>query len=624
MAKVSIDIVSGDLMPDKIHFGIDLGTTNSLIAYVKDGQPQCIADFGKDVIIPSILHFDSSGILQVGEDAKHFLISDPQNTIFSVKRLLGKSYKDIQQDISHFSYKIIDNGENELVKIQIGNQFYSPIELSAFILKELKQRAEHRLKVPVEDVVITVPAYFNDSQRQATKDAGKLAGLNVLRIISEPTAAALAYGMGLSNKEEKQNIVVYDLGGGTFDVTILTLEDGVFDILSTNGDTYLGGDDMDKTIVNHWLDLHKIEHQYLIDNKDFSQQIRLLAENAKKYLTNHPSFESEIIYNQKNILLNLSLDKFNELITPLVQKTLDCCNAALKDANLKKENIDKVILVGGSTRVPLVKQKVEEFFGKKPLDNIDPNQIVALGAALQADAFLGNSEVYLADITPLSLGIETVGGLMDVIIPRNTKIPTHVAKHYTTSVDGQVNLKIAVFQGERELVKENRKLGEFTLKGIPAMPAGLPKIEIQFFIDADGILKVTAKELRSGIEQTIDIQPSFGLTDEEVEKRLLDSIENAKQDIETRLILEAKEEAKHILYTTEKFLKNHEKLLTPDEIYGTQKLMIQLSENLKSENRNQIQNAIEELNEFCKPFAQRVMDSAIQQALFGKNINDEF
>ncbi len=624
MAKVSIDIVSGDLMPDKIHFGIDLGTTNSLIAYVKDGQPHCIADFGKDVIVPSILHFDSSGMIQVGEDAKPFLISDPHNTIFSVKRLLGKSYKDIKHDLSHFGYKIIDNGENELVKIQIGNQFYSPIELSSYILKELKQRAEHRLKVPVQDVVITVPAYFNDSQRQATKDAGKLAGLNVLRIISEPTAAAIAYGMGLTHNEEKQNIVVYDLGGGTFDVTILTLEDGVFDILSTNGDTYLGGDDMDKSIVHFWLDLHKIDHQYLLDNKDFSQQIRLLAEKAKKHLTNHHSFEGEIQYIQQNITLSLSIDKLNELISPLVLKTIDCCNTALKDANLKKENIDKVILVGGSTRVPFVKQKVEEFFCKKPLDNIDPDQIVALGAALQADAFLGNSEVYLADITPLSLGIETVGGLMDVIIPRNTKIPTHVGRHYTTSIDGQVNLKIAVYQGERELVKENRKLGEFTLKGIPAMPAGLPKIDIQFFIDADGILKVTAKELRSGIEQTIDIQPSFGLTDEEVEKRLLDSLEHAKQDIETRLILEAKEEAKHILYTTDKFLKNHENLLTPDEIHGTQKLMIQLSEIVKSDDRNQIQKAIDELNEFSKPFAQRVMDIAIQHALSGKNIKDEF
>lgn len=624
MAKVSIDIVSGDLLPDKVHFGIDLGTTHSLIAYVKDGEPQCIADFGKEVIVPSIIHFDSSGLIQVGEEAKPFLITDPQNTIFSVKRLLGKSYQDIQKDITHFSYKIIDNGRNELVKIQVGDQFYSPIELSAFILKELKKRAEHRLKIPVEDVVITVPAYFNDSQRQATKDAGKLAGFNVLRIISEPTAAAIAYGMGLSNKDEKQNIVVYDLGGGTFDVTVLTLEEGVFDILSTNGDTYLGGDDFDQRIVHHWLKTHSIPIGYLTENKEFAQEIRLLAEKAKKFLSTHSHFEHTLKFLNQEILLQLDINTFNQLILPLVEKTVNCCAQALKDARLEKNEIDKVILVGGSTRVPLVKNKVEEFFHQKPLDNIDPDQIVALGAALQADAFLGKSEVYLADITPLSLGIETVGGLMDVIIPRNTKIPTKAGRQYTTSIDGQTQLKIAVYQGERELVNENRKLGEFILKGIPAMPAGLPKIDIQFFIDADGILKVSAKELRSGVEQTIEIQPSFGLTDDEIEKRLLDSVENAQKDIETRLLLESLEEAKQILYTTDKFLKNHQNLLSLEEISGTQKYMDNLSEILKTNDKNQIQKAIEALNEFCKPFAQRVMDQAIQHALSGKNINDEF
>lgn len=622
MAKISIDITSGDLMPDKIYFGIDLGTTNSLIAYVKDGVPQCIADFGKEVLVPSIIHFDSSGNVQVGEEAKPFLIQDPQNTIFSVKRLLGKSYKDIHQDLSHFSYKIIDGGENELVKIQIGNRFYSPIELSALILKELKQRAEHRLKLPVQEVVITVPAYFNDSQRQATKDAGKLAGLNVLRIISEPTAAAIAYGIGLSSKEPKQNIVVYDLGGGTFDVTVLTLEDGVFDILSTNGDTYLGGDDMDKAIVQYWLQQNHIPSEYLIQNKEFAQEIRLLAEKAKKHLTHYSFFETTIIFQNPPLTIHLSIDIFNELIYPLVQRTIDCCKAALSDAQLSPSDIDKVILVGGSTRVPLVKKKVEEFFGKKPLDHIDPDQIVALGAALQADALLGKSEVYLADITPLSLGIETIGGLMDVIIPRNTKIPTKAGRQYTTSIDGQTSLKIAVYQGERELVKENRKLGEFILKGIPAMPAGLPKIDIQFFLDADGILKVTAKELRSGVEQTIDIQPSYGLTDDEVEKRLLESIQFAKEDMETRLLLEAQEEAKQILYTTEKFLKNHKDLLTTEEISGTHKFMEKLSSVLNSKDKNIIHQAIEELNEFCKPFAHRVMNTAIHQALSGKNINE--
>ena len=623
MAKVSIDIVSGDLLPDKVYFGIDLGTTNSLIAYVKDGKPQCIADFNKDVMVPSLIYFDSSGAILVGDEAKPFLISDPVNTIFSIKRLLGKSYKDIQNDISHFPYKIIDNGDNQLVKILIRDRFFSPIELSSFILKELKNRAEHRLKVPVEDVVITVPAYFNDSQRQATKEAGKLAGLNVLRIISEPTAASIAYGMGLNNKDEKQNIVVYDLGGGTFDVTVLTLEDGVFDILATNGDTYLGGDDFDQAIVNFWISEYQIPKDYIHLNKNFAQQLRLTAEKAKKYLSTHEHFLDTIFYNNQSLKLELSLEKFNQLVYFLVERTLDCCQAAMKDSGLKIDDIDKVILVGGSTRVNLVKKEVENFFKKKPLDHIDPDQIVALGAALQADAFSGNSEVYLADITPLSLGIETVGGLMDVLIPRNSKIPTKASRQYTTSVDGQVNLKIAVYQGERELVKDNRKLGEFILKGIPAMPAGLPKIEIQFFIDADGILKVSAKELRSGIQQSIEIQPSFGLTDEEVENRLLDSIQNANYDIEKRLLLEAQQEAQQMIYITEKFLKNHQNLLSEQEIYGTENLMKQLKEVWNSDNKNTILAAIENLNEFTKPFAHRVMDTAIQEALSGKKIIDE-
>ena len=624
MAKVSIDITSGDILPSKLYFGIDLGTTNSLIAYVKDGIPQCIADFHKDVIVPSVVYFDPSGAIIVGEEAKSFLITHPERTIYSVKRLLGKSYQDLVQDLPHFGYKIVDSGENQLVKIQVGERFYSPIEISALILKELKARAEHRLKVPVEEVVITVPAYFNDSQRQATKDAGKLAGLNVLRIISEPTAASIAYGLGLKNPNEKQNIVVYDLGGGTFDVTVLTLEDGVFDILATNGDTYLGGDDLDHAIVNYWIYHLQIPVEKLHLDKNFAQEIRLKAEQAKKYLSNHPSFEDSISIDNQTFKLTLTLEKFNELILPYIQKTIVCCQAAMQDSGLKIEEIDQVILVGGSTRIPLVKKEVEKFFGKKPLDHLDPDQTVALGAALQADAFSGNSQVFLADITPLSLGIETVGGLMDVIIPRNSKIPTKVAKNYTTSVDGQTKLKIAVYQGERELVNDNRKLGEFILQGIPAMPAGLPKIEVQFFLDADGILKVSAKELRSGIEQSIEIQPSYGLSDQEVENMLLDSFQHAQQDIEARILLEVQQEAQQILYHTEKFLKNHQDLLLKEEIENTQKLMYHLQDILKTGDKNAIQLAIDELNEFSKPFAQRVMDIAIQKALAGKKVTDDF
>ncbi|MFY7899719.1 MAG: Hsp70 family protein, partial [Chitinophagaceae bacterium] len=436
----------------------------------------------------------------------------PQNTIFSAKRLMGKSYNDVKNNADFFTYKVIDDNTESLVKVQVGNQFFSPIELSSFILKELKQRAEHILKTPVTKAVITVPAYFNDAQRQATRDAGKLAGLDVLRIVNEPTAASLAYGLGLQSDEDK-TIAVYDLGGGTFDVSILKISNGIFEVLSTNGDTYLGGDDFDRVIIQYWLEQNGIAQTDLQQNQQLSQTLRLTAEAAKKHLSNNDVFEAVL----NGDTLRITKATFEELIAPFIEKTIECCKNALADAVVLKEEIDTIVMVGGSTRVPAVKEAISSFFGKKVNDSVNPDEVVALGAAVQADILAGNNkEFLLLDITPLSLGIETMGGLMDVLIPRNSKIPTQVGRQYTTHKDGQSGMRISVYQGERDLVKDNRKLAEFNLTGIPGMPAGLPKVDVSFLINADGILVVKAKELRSGVEQSIEVKPQYGLSDEDV------------------------------------------------------------------------------------------------------------
>ncbi len=601
--------------------GIDLGTTNSLAAYMEGGQPKIIPDLDGHRLVPSMITFTPDGIV-VGERAKRLRAEHVGNTIYSVKRLMGKGIEEIRAELDMVPFKLSDQSK-EVIRITINQHDYTPPELSALVLKQLKTQAEKFFSEPVEQAVITVPAYFNDSQRQATKDAGQIAGFEVLRILNEPTAAALAYGL---DKKRQGIIAVYDLGGGTFDISILKLNNGIFEVLATNGNTRLGGDDFDRAMME--VILREMESQYgsgIRQDPKLVEQIRIAVEKAKCELSFQPQTEVVISMRdgKQSYHRTLTLNELEDLIRDLVDKTVEPCRQAMADAKLAPEQIDEVLLVGGSTRIPLVQETVKALFKKQPKCELNPDEVVALGAAVQAHILMGEiRDMLLLDVTPLSLGIETFGGIMSKLIDRNSKVPTSAKETFTTFVDGQTTVDIHVLQGERELADDNQSLARFALKGIPPMPAGIPRIEVTFHLDANGILNVSAKELRTGQEQSIEVKPTYGLSKAEVERMIRDSMVHARSDIEARQLIETRNEAEVIIRATEKALKDYTDLIQEEERKRITSALERLKLILKGEDRHQLRQAIQEVETLTRPLAEAIMQKTVQEDLKGKKLSD--
>lgn len=607
--------------------GIDLGTTNSLIGFMQDDRPVIIPGEDGSNLVPSVVALDENGQIIVGNAARKNLIETPERAVYSVKRLMGRGLEDVQDELKLFPFRLAaDLATGEVLRIKLGDKTFTPPEISAYILRQLKRNAERFFGGPVKQAVVTVPAYFNDAQRQATKDAGRIAGLDVLRLVNEPTAAALAYGL---DKKKAGTVAVYDLGGGTFDISILKLRDGIFEVIATNGDTHLGGDDIDNLLIAIAMD--DIQGDLGVDvrrNGEAVQRIRQAVIEAKIALSANVSAKLDVdLPNGERYQREISRSMFEHMIKPIIDRTISPVRQAMKDAGVSPGQIDEAVLVGGSTRIPLVRETVKQLFQRAPHSDLNPDEVVALGAAVQANILAGGSQatqdMLLLDVTPLSLGIEALGGVTAKIIHRNSTIPASATEHFTTGVDGQTSVAIHVVQGERELAKDCRSLARFDLKGVPPMPAGLPRIEVKFLIDANGILHVSAREQRSGKEAEIQVQPSYGLTDEQVENMILESFDYAEQDFAQRQVIEARNEATTILEALEKGRKSPAwGQLSEHERENIGKMERALREVMKAENYREIRGAIDALNQGTMQLAELMMDSAVSSALKGKSMDE--